>query len=52
LTQNAINEPTVFVVQAINTNKQSRESGSDEFVVSITRPDKIKKEDDEGEEVK
>lgn len=49
LTNNAINEPTVFVIQAINTNKQNRESGADEFIVNITRPDKIKKEDEEEE---
>ncbi len=32
----------MFYIQARNANNQNRESGSDEFIVQIVRPDILK----------
>lgn len=37
--ENAIKTETMFYIQARNLNNQNRESGADEFVITITRPD-------------
>lgn len=39
LKDNAIKTETMFYIQARNLNNQNRESGADEFVISIFRPD-------------
>lgn len=49
LGDNATGIPTTIVIQARNKNDQNRESGSDEFVVTIRNPAKIKKIEEEKE---
>lgn len=50
LTENAIGAQTTIVIQARNKNDQNRESGSDEFIVTIRNPAKIKKIEEEAKE--
>ena len=44
--KNAITDPTTFIIQARDLENKNRTSGNDTFVVSIIRPDKIKKEEE------
>ena len=39
LKDNAVGVDTMFVIQARNLDGHDRESGSDEFVITIRRPD-------------
>jgi len=47
LADNATSTETMFVIQARNKKDMNRESGADEFVVSIIRPDLVPVEEDE-----
>lgn len=48
LTENAVGQETMFVIQARNKENKNRESGADDFVVRIIRPDLIV---EKGEEI-
>lgn len=43
LKENAVKAETMFYIQARNFNNQNRESGADEFIITITRPDMVEK---------
>lgn len=47
LMDNSLHE-TMFIIQARNKDNKCRESGADEFVVKIVRPDKVKDIEDAG----
>lgn len=51
LKENAIGYPTTFYIQARNVNNQNRESGADEFVVQIVRPDILQRLTEERERI-
>lgn len=52
LRENAIKTETMFYIQARNVNNQNRESGADDFIISITRPDMVERLEKERERIK